>query len=115
MLRTHIAWYKDTFHCHTAIVYSFLLRHDDHFQAYKERCGKLKISMHERAIPKHCGIYRRCAHLTDHDAALFNHDNYIVSLKQCLTVLFPPNLTSHNSLQLVFLTTLLSWLSVKMK
>src|ERR1700761_7344315 len=98
MLRTHIAWYKDTFHCHTAIVYSFSLRHDDHFQAYKERCGKLKISMHECAIPKRSGIYRRCARLSNHDVALFNNDKYVVSRKQLSTVLFPPNLASRNSL-----------------
>jgi hypothetical protein len=34
-------------------------RHNDHFQKYKERCGKLGIAMHERAIPQRAGIDRR--------------------------------------------------------
>jgi hypothetical protein len=42
------------------------MRHDDHFQVYKERCGKLGISMHERAIPKSHGIDRTSVHFGTH-------------------------------------------------
>jgi hypothetical protein len=35
--------------------YTFI-RHNDHFQAYKERCSKLGISTHECATPKSHGV-----------------------------------------------------------
>lgn len=45
------------------------MRHDDHFQAYKERCGKLGISMHERAIPRSHGMDRRSVHFSSFAAS----------------------------------------------
>ena len=50
------------------------MRHDDHFQAYKEHCAKLSISMHERAIPKSRGIDRRS--VVDSHAVSSNSDSY---------------------------------------